>query len=184
MTKVLVVGNGGSGKSTFSKKLGTKLKVPVVHLDEHYWKPGWMATPTEEWRNKVHSLMAADAWIMDGNYSGTMSERVAAADTIIYFRFPRLSCILGVYRRRFSKRRIDPIPGCPEKVDLEFLQWIWGYPRKVHPAIIKLLYEAAGTKHIAILRNRKDVERFLNQINTGNGDSMWNAREDEKRILG
>ena len=49
MKKILVIGSGGSGKSTFSRRLGEKLGLPVVHLDQLYWRPGWVETPKVEW---------------------------------------------------------------------------------------------------------------------------------------
>ena len=46
----LVVGPGGAGKSTFARRLGERTGLPVIHLDEHYWRPGWEPTPDDEWR--------------------------------------------------------------------------------------------------------------------------------------
>ena len=34
MRRVLVIGSGGSGKSTVSTRLGRMLGLPVVHLDQ------------------------------------------------------------------------------------------------------------------------------------------------------
>jgi adenylate kinase family enzyme len=38
MRRVLVIGSGGSGKSTFSNKLGKLLNIEVLHLDRFYWQ--------------------------------------------------------------------------------------------------------------------------------------------------
>ncbi|CAN5425511.1 hypothetical protein BH10ACI2_BH10ACI2_22620 [soil metagenome] len=53
MKKVIVIGSGGAGKSTFSRLLGAKLGLPVVHLDQLYWRPDWVKTPAEEWETTV-----------------------------------------------------------------------------------------------------------------------------------
>ena len=47
--RILVVGSGGAGKSTFARRLGELTGLPVVHLDRHFWRAGWKATPTDEW---------------------------------------------------------------------------------------------------------------------------------------
>ena len=44
--RVLVDGMMGSGKSTFARALSAKTGLPLIHLDSHYWKPGWYGRPT------------------------------------------------------------------------------------------------------------------------------------------
>ena len=41
MEKILIIGCSGSGKSTLAVALGEKLGLPVVHLDQLWWKEGW-----------------------------------------------------------------------------------------------------------------------------------------------
>lgn len=78
--KILVIGNCGSGKSIFSRKLARKLDIPLIHLDREFWKPGWITTPEDEWQEKVKQLVAHDQWIIDGNYFKSMPLRMQAAD--------------------------------------------------------------------------------------------------------
>ena len=47
MKKVLVIGSGGAGKSTFARHLGTLLNIDVIHLDALYWHPGWVRNATQ-----------------------------------------------------------------------------------------------------------------------------------------
>lgn len=50
MEKILIIGCSGSGKSTLAVALGEKLGLPVVHLDQLWWKEGWRnATPLSIW---------------------------------------------------------------------------------------------------------------------------------------
>lgn len=39
--KIAIIGNAGSGKSTLSAKLRALLAIPLYHLDQYFWKPGW-----------------------------------------------------------------------------------------------------------------------------------------------
>lgn len=41
MKKILILGISGAGKSTLARLLGAKLNTEVIHLDAHFWKPGW-----------------------------------------------------------------------------------------------------------------------------------------------
>jgi len=47
-----VIGCGGSGKSTLSRRLG----LPLVNLDREYWQPGWLQPSKEEWEAQVRNL--------------------------------------------------------------------------------------------------------------------------------
>ena len=86
--RVLVTGMAGSGKSTFSRSLAAKTGLPVIHLDLHFWKPGWVAPSEREWREKQRGLLAGDAWIADGNYHETLDLRLERADTVVFLDTP------------------------------------------------------------------------------------------------
>ena len=99
MERVAVVGSGGAGKTTFARALGERTGLPVVHLDEHHWLPGWVEAPREEWHALQEALIDRDRWIVDGNYGGSFDTRFARADTVVVLALPRAQCILGVLRR-------------------------------------------------------------------------------------
>src|SRR6185503_15715699 len=104
MRRVIVIGSGGAGKSTFSRRLADLSGLRVVHLDALYWQPGWEPMPDADWDRVMEDLVAGDNWIIDGNYGRTLSRRVAAADTIIFLDLPRLVCLWRLVRRRFQYR--------------------------------------------------------------------------------
>jgi hypothetical protein len=39
MQRVVILGSGGAGKSTFAEKLGRTTGLPVVELDKCFWQP-------------------------------------------------------------------------------------------------------------------------------------------------
>jgi adenylate kinase family enzyme len=167
MRRVIVVGSGGSGKSTLAARLGEATGLPVHHLDALYWRPGWVATPLEEWKEAVAALAAEPVWIMDGNYGGTMDARLAACDTAIFLDLPRTVCLARVIRRSLRYRgrsRPDMAPGCPEQVTGEFLRWIWRYPIDRRPSVLRKLEAVAHEKRVVHLRSSREVERFLAEV--------------------
>jgi adenylate kinase family enzyme len=164
MRRVLVIGSGGAGKSTLAAQLGARLGLPVVHLDALYWRPGWVPTPEAEWRGVVAGLAAGESWIMDGNYGGTLDLRLAACDAVVFLDLPRWLCVARVLRRwaRYAGRpRPDMAPGCPERLRVEFLRWVWDYPRRRRPGILRRLRESPPGRRVVILRSRSAVARFL-----------------------
>lgn len=92
--RVAVVGSGGAGKWTFARQLGERTGIPVVHLDHHYWKPGWVQTAPHQWWARQAELVAGESWIIDGNYGGTFDVRFPCADTVIVLAPLTCSCRL------------------------------------------------------------------------------------------
>jgi adenylate kinase family enzyme len=170
MRRVLVVGPGGAGKSTFARRLGERTGLPVIHLDEHHWRPGWEPPPADEWRAIVAELAAGDEWIIDGNYGGTIDVRVQAADTAVFLDYAPIPCITRALRRSiFNHGRAVQAAGCPEHIDLEFLRWIANYRRDSRPRVLAELEAGGHALALHVLRHPKDARRFLEGV-SGTGD--------------
>ena len=168
MQKVLVIGSPGSGKSTFALKLGKQLKLPVLHLDSHFWKPGWVKTAEPEWREVEVKLVSGDKWIIDGNFSRTFDIRFPAADTIIYLDFPTRICMWRILKRIFKgygKVRSDLAVGCPEKIDFVFFKWVWTFRKKHRPNTLQFINEYSTKKSVIILSTPSQVSNFIKSLN-------------------
>jgi adenylate kinase family enzyme len=163
--RILIIGSGGAGKSTLARQLGTMLDLPVIHLDAHFWQPGWKESARAVWKERVAELLQRDRWIMDGNYRGTLEERVRACDTVIVLALPRLQCVFRVIKRSIRYRgrsRPDLNEGCLEQLpDWEFLRWIWTFPQAELPGTLRILATFESQKRIVILRSSAEVRRFL-----------------------
>ena len=167
MRRIMVIGSGGSGKSTFARRLGEILGIEVVHLDREHWQPGWVAPPKEVWRGRVEQLAGGDSWIIDGNYSGTLDVRLAACDTVVFLDLPRAVCLWRVLKRALTLRgrtRADMAEGCVEKLDLSFLAWVWNYPSRTRPKVFALIEKHARGKRVVRLRTPASVEQFLAEV--------------------
>ncbi len=140
MQRVLVIGISGAGKSTLSRALAERTGLPLIHLDKEYWRPGWTITPRAEWRPKVVELAARERWIMDGNFDSSLDLRLPRADTLIWFDYPTPLCLWRAMKRvakSYGRVRPDLAPGCPERIDFEFLKYIWQFNRIQRPRIIE-----------------------------------------------
>lgn len=164
MQRIVIIGCSSSGKSTLARELGRRLGLPVTHLDALYWQPGWRPPPERAaFDAKVVGIAAGEKWIIDGGYSSTLTQRLARADLIIVMNFPRWMCLWRVCKRAVRYRghsRPDMGPACPEKVDFEFLRYIWSYRAKVLQRYEKD-YLAGYSRRIVRLNRPGDVESFL-----------------------
>jgi adenylate kinase family enzyme len=165
--KVLVIGCSGAGKSILSRKLGAITGLPVIHLDFHHWRPGWIEPTKDIWREQVADLIKGDAWIMDGNFGGTMDLRLANCDTVVFLDLPRHVCTWRIIKRVITYHgdtRPDLAPGCPEKFDLPFLKWVWDFPKRSRPTVLERIAKVADRVRVYRLRSNQEVEQFLDSM--------------------
>ncbi len=170
MQRILIIGSGGSGKSTLARKLAEQKGLPLIHLDRHYWRDNWVEPTKEEWAAQVRELIAADAWVMDGNYGGTMDMRIERADTIIFLNRSRWLCLYRVIKRRLvfhNRSRPDMNPNCPEQLNLKFLLYLYHYPKSRKPGILQKLDRVKGKKTVFMLKNRREVREFMMKKTSG-----------------
>ena len=166
MERIMIIGCGGAGKSTLARLLGEKLDLPVVHLDKLFWRPGWESVSREEFDQLHREALAGEKWILDGNFDRTMPERICRCDTVIYLDFSRITCLLGVAKRiltTYGQVRPDMGEGCPERIDWDFLQWVWNFNKNKREKTYRLLNETDGIEKI-VLKNRRMVKRFLKEV--------------------
>ena len=168
MQRVLVIGSPGSGKSTLATELARRTGLPLIHLDQQYWRAGWVEPPKAEWLAAVERLIARDRWIMDGNYGGSLELRLARADTVVDLQFPAWLCVARILKRvtaSWGSVRPDMAEGCPEQLSFEFLLYTAMFPRSARKRTNAKLKHFAGT--CIKLRNPAEVRRFLASFDDG-----------------
>ncbi|HEV2916159.1 MAG TPA: hypothetical protein VGW78_00270 [Candidatus Babeliales bacterium] len=62
--KIAIIGNCGSGKSTLGLMLHKILNIPLYHIDQYFWKPGWQRSDPIEFAKIHQSLCDQNAWIL------------------------------------------------------------------------------------------------------------------------
>ena len=169
----LVVGCSGAGKSHFSRALAGLLGLPVIHLDRHYWRPGWVEPPKDVWRRQVVELAAGDAWVMDGNYGGTLEPRLERAEAAVMLDLPTWRCVWGIYRRALRYRgsvRPDLPEGCEERLpNRQFLSYVLTYRWRGRERALKKISAAPHVRFERITSRAEATARLREIERTGLG---------------
>lgn len=170
-SRILILGGPGTGKSTFARFLGKKLNLEVIHLDKHYHKAGWEPRERDEFHEIVRAFVKKDRWVIDGNYSGTLSMRIARADLIFVLDYSSIFCVYRVLKRNFKTRlgietRSDIPEDCYEGwLNPGFLKFTWNYKRDYIPKGRAILEESGFDKNkILLYKNHKEFRKFFKSI--------------------
>jgi adenylate kinase family enzyme len=186
--RILVLGSSGSGKTTFSNQLADILNLKLIHLDAHFWKPGWLPTPHEEWRNVLSALTEQESWIMDGTYERTLELRIPAADAIVIIETSRWSCLWRVLKRqaRDNEGRLDAPSGL--KLDgsiiwnrrgmshyASWIRYIWRYPAVTSPFVNASIRKYGPHKPLIQLGSTREISACLQRVQQSVAQKFGNA---------
>ncbi len=122
MKRVMIIGGSGFDKSTLARGLGQVTGLPVFHLDQIYWQPGWVERSEPEAVKLVQNVHASEEWILKGNYLRTFPERMTLADTCVWLDFPIFLRMTRIAQRsiRYRGQSHPDLPeGCPERLNRE-----------------------------------------------------------------
>ena len=166
--KIAILGYSGSGKSSLAAHLAKKHSLPLLHLDTVQFLPDWEIRSDEEKTAIIKDFLDKnDAWVIDGNYSRFFLERrLLEADLILLLLFNRVSCLYRVlkrYRLYRNKSRPDMTEGCKEKIDREFLSWVWHQGRTGKK---KAMYKAIAAQYsdkVKIAKNQRQLSALYEE---------------------
>ena len=159
--RILILGCPGSGKSTFARALAARTGLPVVHLDNIWWRADGTHVSREAFDRALDGLLRGEQWIMDGNYRRTMEVRPRAADTAIFLDYPESVCMDGI-RARVGQPRPD-MPWTEQSLDPELVALVQNYRRDDRPALLSLL-QKYPEKQSLIFTARQEAEQWLSQL--------------------
>jgi adenylate kinase family enzyme len=149
VNRVVVLGRGAAGKSTAAGRLGRVTGLPVIELDEHFWRPGLVATPPAEWARIQRDLASAERWIMDGDLGpyDAVGVRLERADTVLLLDFSFSRCAWRAAWR--SRERAD------------FWWWVLAWRGRSRPALLAAVRTFAPRATVHHLRTPGELERLL-----------------------
>ncbi len=125
--RIAVVGVSGTGKTTLAAALASRFGVAHLELDAVYHGPGWTPLGDDHFRARVAEAVAADGWVVDGNYSVVQEIVWSRASCVVWLDYPRW---LATWRavRRTAVRLVARTPLWND--NRERWQTVW---RATHP---------------------------------------------------
>ena len=171
MKRIVVTGPAGAGKSGLAQELGRLIGIPVLHLDTMFWRPGWIATPPDEWEAVQRRELAGDSWIAEAQFDDVLPDWFHAADTVVFVDASPLRCLWRVSRRRLNRQGSVGTPAGTEPAPfhrsfLKFLRNQWRYRRRVRGELLAELARERNGRRVVLLRRRSDAAAFMSSVDS------------------
>jgi adenylate kinase family enzyme len=174
VVRVSVVGNSGSGKSTVARRLAAGLGVDHLELDSIFHQPRWRPVPAPEFHRRVADFVAAEGWVIDGNYSAVLPIVWARAQAVVWLDLSRPLVMAQRVRRTVPRvvLRREPWDGSRESLpnllrrnDANIVHLAWTNHRKDHDRHAAAPVSPAYA-HIRLVRvtSRLDVDSVLARL--------------------
>ena len=102
---------------------------------------------------------------MDGTYESTLDLRIPAADVILVIDRSRLGCLWRALKRACTiddANRPDAPAG--QKLDRDFLRYIWQYPAVTGPFVLDCIQQYGSDKSLVILDGAREMATLLQAL--------------------
>lgn len=165
MTRVMVIGNAGGGKSTMCKALSRAHSLPYYAIDNIMWRSNWVRVPDEELRKSHDALLAQERWLLDG-YGPWFSvlDRLGACDTVVFVDHPFWVHLWWATKRQLKSvlfGRPDGPPGCPMlPVTFRLYKMMWWLHREMRPRLIEAISAKSDRIRIIHIKSPKQLAAF------------------------
>jgi adenylate kinase family enzyme len=112
--RICIFGPSNSGKSTLAVAIDRALGVPAIHLDLLHHQPNtdWVPRAPREFERLHDDAIAGESWVMEGNYSRLMPQRLRRATGIVWVDTAMPGNLWRYFRRTlFERGRIGTLEG-------------------------------------------------------------------------
>ena len=101
LTRTLIIGNSGSGKSWLAEQLAAQLKVPWVDLDRIHWisDEHSIARPYAAALGIARVAADEERWVIEGVYGWIVSELMHRATALIWLCVDDENCVANIRQR-------------------------------------------------------------------------------------
>jgi adenylate kinase family enzyme len=104
LTRTLIIGNSGSGKSWLAQRLAEQLCVPWVDLDQIHWLSDEHSIPRPRAEALGMARIVADdpCWVIEGVYGWIISELLHRATALIWLCIEDEACLANIRQREVN----------------------------------------------------------------------------------
>jgi adenylate kinase family enzyme len=165
MTRIMLLGSAGSGKTRLARRLEARTGLPVICLD-NVWRPEWGKDDVPAFRVLMVEAHAREYWISDGNFAAaTFDIRLPRASLVVWLDRPRWLCALRATTRIFRQDSDHRLSGLTK-----VLRFIRNFDRVNRPLIETLRIKHGAKVPVIHLKSDREIEAFLSSCERVQGN--------------
>jgi adenylate kinase family enzyme len=156
MSRIVILGCAGGGKTTLARQLGERTGSAVICLDQ-IWQPHWEEKDVPAFRKLLSEAHAGDDWISDGNFAAASFDiRLPRATLVVWVEGSKPSCTYRAITRVFKAGEHHRITKLAE-----VLAFIWRFDRVNRPRIEAIRASCGPDVPVRRLLGSRDIAAFL-----------------------
>lgn len=126
--RICILGPSNSGKSTLAQAISTKKSDPIIHLDQlfHYPNTNWKPRPFNEFVELHDKAIQEEQWIIEGNYTKTLPQRLERATGFILLDSSTLMSLIRYFQRTWFQKeaRLGALAGNQDSIKWDMIRHI------------------------------------------------------------
>jgi adenylate kinase family enzyme len=163
--RICIMGPSNSGKSTLATVIGDARHLTPIHLDRLYHRANtdWQPRPEEEFIRLHDEAILGESWVMDGNYSRCLPQRLARATGFILLDISTTNSLLRYFRRSWYERsRLGGLEGGKDSVKWAMIRHIVATTRENRRRYVAM-FEQITLPKIKLMTSRDLAEFYQSE---------------------
>ena len=150
--RICIMGPSNSGKSTLANAIARTQGLDAIYLDQLYHLPhtNWLARPADEFTALHDAAVAGSRWVIEGNYSRLLPQRLERATGFILLDVPTVVSLYRYVRRCWRERdRPGALEGSLDSVKWDVIHHII-VPTRTHRSRYQQIFEETGLPKVRL----------------------------------
>ncbi|WP_160109061.1 adenylate kinase [Pseudomonas izuensis] len=161
LTRTLIIGNSGSGKSWLARRLSEQLQSPWVDLDQVHWLSDEhsIARPRNEALAMARIAASEERWVIEGVYDWIITELLPRATALIWLKVEDEQCLANIRQREVDRDESDELL-------IALLEWADSYRTRDGAsgcAAHQRLFNAFGGSKLQLMA-RPEITAFIRHL--------------------
>ncbi|MGJ7514907.1 adenylate kinase [Pseudomonas baetica] len=161
LTRTLIIGNSGSGKSWLASRMKRQLQIPWIDLDRINWLSDEHSIARPRNEVLVIARIAADEerWVIEGVYGWIVTELLPRATALIWLSVTDEECVANIRQREAKRDEHDELL-------IALLEWAGSYRTRDDSsgfAAHQRLFDAFGGSKLQLMC-RTETTAFITHL--------------------